>query len=256
MKSQLISILAIILMAAACAGGSRSGKSASPLIGITPSFSGKSSSVGQTYVNAVRKAGGIPVILPGVRTKEDADALIANIDGIIFSGGEDVDPARYGEEVWNETVGINHVRDTSDFLMVGAALDRGLPILGICRGSQLLNVALGGTLWQDIPSQIGGSHSKPYSPGEGIHAIGIEKDTRISELLANADSVRVNTHHHQAVKDIAPGARITARAADGVVEAWEAPGIFAVQFHPEEMIWWGDDTFLPVFNAFVEECRL
>lgn len=255
MKPHILSIIAIALLAAACVGGPSAEKSEAPLIGITPSFSGTSSSVGQTYVNAVRRAGGVPVILPGVKTKQEADALIARLDGIIFSGGEDVDPARYGEEIWNETVGINHVRDTSDFIMVQAARDCGIPIMGICRGSQLLNVALGGTLYQDIPTQIGTRHTKPYSPGEGIHTIGLVKGSRISELLADADSVWINTHHHQAVKDIAPGCKITARAADGVVEAWEGQGIFSVQFHPEEMIWWGDDTFLPLFNAFVEECR-
>lgn len=255
MKVRLLAIISTVILAAACSSARHISRSDAPLIGITPSFSGKNSSVGQTYVNAVRKAGGVPVILPGVKTLAEADALAARIDGIIFSGGEDVDPARYGEEIWNETVGINHVRDTSDFLMVQAARGRDIPIMGICRGSQLLNVALGGSLYQDIPSQIGTKHSEPYSPGNGIHAIGLEKGSRISALLADADSVWVNTHHHQAVKEIAPGCKVTAKAADGVVEAWEGPGIFSVQFHPEEMIWWGDDSFMPLFNAFVEECR-
>lgn len=254
MRAHILPILAAALLAAACSVSRTTEKADAPLIGITPSYSDMKSTVGFSYINAVRKAGGIPIILPGVRTKDEADALIASIDGIIFSGGEDVDPIRYGEQIWNETVGINHPRDTSDFLMVQAARDRKIPIMGICRGSQLLNVALGGSLYQDIPSQIGTKHSKPYSPGKGIHAIGLEKGSRISELLAGADSVWVNTHHHQSVKQIAPGCRVTARAADGVVEAWEAPGIFSVQFHPEEMILGGEYKFLPIFTAFVEEC--
>lgn len=252
---RILTILAIAILAAACAGPKSAKAPGAPLIGITPSFSGTNSSVSQSYVNAVRKAGGVPVILPGVKTKDEADALMASIDGVIFSGGEDVDPARYGEEIWNESVGINFPRDTSDFLMAQAARDRAIPIMGICRGSQLLNVAYGGSLWQDIPSQLGPEHRASYKPGEGVHAIGLEKGSRIREILADADSVWVNTHHHQAVKDIAPGCKVTARSPEGIVEAWEGPGVFCVQFHPEEMIWWGDDTYMPLFEYFVGECR-
>lgn len=255
MKSPIILTICFLCLTASCSVSRQAKVSEAPVIGISAGFSGTGNSLGQTYVNAVRKAGGVPVILPGVKTKEDADALIASIDGIIFSGGEDVAPAYYGESILNESVGINAPRDTSDFLLVQAARDRQIPIMGICRGEQLLNVAFGGTLWQDLPAQKGVEHRQKQPSTVATHKVILEKGSRIRELLADADTISVNTHHHQAVKDIAPGCKVTAWSEDGIVEAWEGPGVFCVQFHPEGLIWGGDDSFLPLFRTLVEMCR-
>ena len=251
MKKYFLFFIALFLL---CGCASRKVGNNAPLIGISSCTDGAAISLGGNYANAVFKAGGTPVILPLVKDRASADLLLSRLDGLIMSGGEDLDPSYYGEEVLNESVGINAVRDTSDFLLVQAALDCGKPIMGICRGHQLVNVALGGSLYQDIPAQIGTEHRQRVS-GVPAHNVGLAPGSRLRMLLGDVDSVATNTHHHQAVKDPAPGIIVTARTADGVAEAFEGPGVFCVQFHPEALIAAGHDEFLPLFEAFVNDCR-
>lgn len=159
-------------------GGCRAGRE--PVIGISSCWNGGRVSLDDAYPAAVRAAGGVPMILPPVHSAEEASEALAGVDALILSGGEDVAPARYGEAVLNPTVEVNAPRDTSDFLLAAEALQREMPILGICRGSQLLNVLLGGSLYQDLPSQVGslprqggdlqgkgGSLPDGVSPGQG-----------------------------------------------------------------------------------------
>ena len=241
---QLFLGLALLLLAA-CAGPK------TPLVGISCSRTGSGATqLPTTYTEAIAKAGGVPVVLPTVATPREAEALLSKLDGIVFSGGEDVDPAMYGEEVWNETVYVDSVRDRSDSLLARAALAAGKPILGICRGSQLMNVMLGGTLYQDIPSQL----PEAVKHGGATHTIGLEPGSVLAQLYG-LDSLTVNSFHHQAVKDPAPGLKITARAADGIVEAYEAGQVLAVQFHPEKLLQAGEDRWIPFFETFVERCR-
>lgn len=232
-------------------GGCRAGRE--PVIGISSCWNGGRVSLDDAYPAAVRAAGGVPMILPPVHSAEEASRALAGVDALILSGGEDVAPARYGEAVLNPTVEVNAPRDTSDFLLAAEALQREMPILGICRGSQLLNVLLGGSLYQDLPSQIGslprqggdlqgqGGVSQEQgwtlldgvSPGQGAirhfqtesdsvatHWIYIDPDSHLHALLGR-DSVMVNSFHHQAVKNPGTGVRVVARSADGVIEAWE-----------------------------------
>ena len=232
-------------VAVSCAGGN-----GSPLIGISCSRSGKqTNTLLSTYPDAILRAGGAPVILPTVKDSASADRIIASLDAVVFSGGEDVEPARYGEDVWNETVECDLIRDESDFLLAKAALRQGKPILGICRGEQLLNVVLGGSLYQDIPSQI------PDNVGHSgtTHRIGLEKGSALA-LVMGEDSLTVNSFHHQAIKEPASGIRIIARAPDGVIEGFETPQVLAVQFHPEKMLR-EDDEWLPLFEWFVNKAR-
>lgn len=241
MRKYLASILLLIMAVTACSAPRK------PLIGISCSRSSSGSTLLATsYTEAVAKAGGVPVVIPTVASREEADGVVAALDGIIFSGGEDVNPAWYGEAILNETVKIDAVRDHSDSLLARAALDSGKPILGICRGEQLLNVIMGGSLYQDIPAQIPQTigHS-----GGASNKIGLEGESILSRLYG-ADSLEVNSFHHQAVKDPAPGIRITARSDDGVVEAYEKGRIWAVQFHPEKMLQLGDEKWLKLFEAF------
>ena len=184
------------------------------------------------------------MVIPTVGSRAEADAVIAAVDGIMFSGGEDVNPAWYGEDVFNETVEIDSVRDRSDSLLARAALAAGKPVLAICRGSQLLNVVLGGSLYQDLPSQLGVSHS------DVVHKIAAAEGSFLARVYGT-DSLTVNSMHHQAIKDVAPGVTVVARTGDGVVEAWETPQVWAVQFHPEKMLAAGDGSWLPLFKAFV-----
>ena len=152
-------------------GGCQAGRE--PVIGISSCWNGGRVSLDDAYPAAVRAAGGVPMILPPVHSAEEASEALAGVDALILSGGEDVAPARYGEAVLNPTVEVNAPRDTSDFLLAAEALQREMPILGICRGSQLLNVLLGGSLYQDLPSQIGSlprldlQGQGGVSPGQG-----------------------------------------------------------------------------------------
>ena len=262
-------LLAALVVLTSCASGKK------PVIGISSGWDdARVVSLNDTYVAAVRAAGGVPMVLPPVRSAEEAADALSLVDALILSGGEDVDPARYGEDPLNPTVEVNAPRDTSDFLLASGAMERKMPVLGICRGSQLLNVLLGGSLYQDLPSQIGStiSHRQNESGSVGTHRIYIDTDSRLHRLLG-LDSVKVNSFHHQAVKEAGAGVRVVARASDGVVEAWEwsggaaantgkgstartgVPYILCVQFHPEIFVKAGDTTFLPLFQDLVNRAR-
>lgn len=218
-----------------------------PSIGISSYATGD---IPPAYTDAVAKGGGVPVVMPVVSSREEADAIIAAVDGVLFSGGEDINPAWYGEEVLNETVEVNSLRDFSDSLLVRAALASGKPILAICRGEQLMNVLLGGSLYQDIPSQV------PETVGHSgtTHKIGIEEGSILANLFGT-DSLEVNSTHHQAVKDVAPGLTVTAYSSDGIVEAYEGDNLIAVQFHPEKLVAAGDDRWLELFELFISRCE-
>lgn len=242
MKRILVALTLLVLLA--CSAPARK-----PVIGISSSRSMTSGTIqlSPAYTDAIMKAGGTAVLLPVIYTREQADALLCTLDGIVFSGGVDVNPAWYGEELLNETVEVDPVRDLSDSLLSRAALASGKPILGICRGEQLLNVILGGSLYQDIPSQVEG-HG--IHGGGARHLIQIEKGSFLYDILG-VETLEVNSYHHQAVKDPAPGIKIAARSEDGIVEAYEADRIWAVQFHPEKLLAEGDETILPLFRAWI-----
>lgn len=243
---------ALVFLSAPLLGAKSSDK---PVIGISPSSIKGRFGVTDGYTLAVSKGGGIPVILPAVFNEKDAETVIERVDGILMTGGEDVNPALYGEDVLNSTVGFNASRDSVDVLLIRAAIKKHKPIMAICRGSQILNVVLGGTLYQDIPTQLPGSqHVQPTYLGNPYHKIGLAPGSILHEIYG-CDSLMVNSGHHQAVKDIAPSLNITARAADGVVEAYEGKGIIAMQFHPESLLYGGDDNFARIFEYFAERCR-
>ena len=254
MMKRLACILLIIAALAGCRGPRP------VVVGVSCCWEKGRVSLSDAYLTAVRAAGGVPVVLPPVLSEEDAAAALSAVDALILSGGEDVDPARYGEDVLDSTVEVNAPRDTSDFLLAAEALRRGLPILGICRGEQLMNVVLGGTLYQDLPGQLGVVHRQSEPDGVGTHMVYLEAESRLHKILG-ADSLMVNTFHHQAVKDPAPGIRIAARAADGVIEAWEweSPSrstLVCVQFHPELLYSRGGNTaVLPIFEDLIARAR-
>lgn len=240
-------LITLCLLAAVACSSSRS-----PIIGITCSRSDSGSTLlSTTYTEAVSKAGGIPLVIPTVSTPKEAADLLAYLDGIVFSGGEDISPAWYGEEILNETVFIDSLRDRSDSLLARAALASGKPVLAICRGFQLMNVMLGGTLYQDIPSQI----QEPIVHADGAtHKIGLYEGGLLYRIFG-PDSLTVNSFHHQAVKDAAPGVLVTARSEDGLVEAYETKKIIATQFHPEKGLQQGDKRWLKLFSTFVDRCK-
>lgn len=210
------------------------------------------------YVASIEQTGAVARLL---ETDEPPGALLGEIDGLLLTGGADVDPALYGEVRHPSTEDAEPGRDAHEIDLVRRALAADLPVLAICRGAQVLNVAAGGTLVQDIPSAVSSELAHTIAePKDGIsHSIAVEPGSRLAELLCDADaacSCRVNSRHHQSVSRLGEGLVISARAADGVVEAIEMPDArfcIGVQWHPENF--WRSGEFRPLFAAFVAAAR-
>jgi len=210
------------------------------------------------YLVSVSLAGGSPLIIPILSDREAARAVIQVADGVLLTGGGDIHAEVYGEEPHPESKLHDPDRDNMEMEVVQLALERGLPILGICRGLQLLNVVFGGTLMQDIPSMVPDAltHNAPETEIH-VHDITIEEGTLLSRIM-HAPTVSVNSWHHQAVKTLGQGLRISAHAPDGVVEGIESSEgkpILAMQCHPEACT---DDhpCYLTLFHWLIEEaCR-
>lgn len=237
-----------------------------PLIGITTStqVSDDPTRLGMRryalpayYVARVEEAGGLAVLLPNAPPAE-APGYVERLDGLLLSGGVDVDPHEYGAEPHAELGEVDPARDAFEVAAVRAARTAKKPIFAICRGMQLANVAFGGTLLQDIPSQVTGAlrHEQSTTDLEQpSHRVELEPGSTLVRL-AGATQVRVNSFHHQAVERMAPGFRPTARARDGVVEGMESvegPFFQCVQWHPERLV--GDVLTRALFQAFVEAAR-
>lgn len=210
------------------------------------------------HVDAVVEAGGIPIMIPLVKDDKNLEKYMDLIDGIIFTGGDDILPAKYGEEPIKGIGDICILRDDQELKLLDMALERSLPILGICRGLQLLNVGLGGTLYQDLPSQkpeFQEHVSVPTVP-YGFHYISLVKDGFLEEIFEK-DEIFVNSLHHQGIKYLGNNLKATAYAKDGLVEAVEGINgqpIYGVQFHPEAMLE-NKKEFLKIFQYFLEKCK-
>lgn len=216
-------------------------------------------SVSENYPRSVRLAGGLPLMLPIDPVDDDIDARLDRIDGLLLSGGPDLAPYRYGEAPMRQVNKSNSARDEFELRLFRRARERGMPVLGICRGHQLVNVAMGGTLYQDIGAQLpkAGGHLPEGMPVDEPHHW-VRITDRASELYRafGTDRILTNSFHHQAVKTLAPGLRQTAEAeGDGIVEAFEgADGgawLMCVQFHPE-CFTVRFPEFVGMFRLFVE----
>ena len=218
----------------------------------------KDTKIKSTYVNAIEKSGGVPILLPYVKAHESIGAFADICDGFLFSGGVDINPEYYGETINNEGVEIQAYRDELEFKVFNAILPTKKPIMAICRGSQFINVALGGTLYQDIPSQIKTDilHRQSESRDKPSHTVSIKEGTPLSSLL-KCDSITVNSFHHQAIKKLASGLGVMASSNDGIIEAvysYSEPYIRAYQWHPE-LLFETDDASRSVFMDFIYACR-
>ncbi len=198
-------------------------------------------SISQTYAKAVEMSGGAPVVLPPHLKEANAHAILEHLDGLILSGGGDIQPALFGEEDNGLLWLVDERRDRVELALARRALADGLPLLAICRGAQVLNVAAGGTLILDIPTQV--PHALTHSTVAGrplnivAHTVEVAADSRLATLVG-AGELGVNSAHHQAVKHVGQGLVVSARAPDGVIEGLEAPAhpfCFGVQWHPEVM---------------------
>lgn len=210
------------------------------ITGITRLVSGVDrTGVNASYVRSVLQAGGVPIILSPLAGTGHLDLLLDAVDGLLLSGGEDVAPERYGADPHPRLGDVDPVRDAFELGLFTAARERGLPVLAICRGLQVVNVALGGTLWQDIPSERPGAlqHAQLGSRSERTHAVRVSPGSGLARALGSAQ-LEVNSFHHQSVRDLAPVLDVTATAPDGEIEGFEArpgePWLLAVQWHPEE----------------------
>jgi len=232
-----------------------------PLIGITTyrshnEYSLPINAIAEAYIKAIANAGGIPVLIPLGLSEEKLDDLVQRLDGILFTGGGDIQPERYGGQAHQRIYGVDHDRDRTEWHLVQAVVAGEQPFLGICRGFQVLNAALGGSLYEDIGDQKADAIKHDYFPDYPrsflSHSVQVQPESRLGSILGEAD-LRVNSLHHQGVRQVPAVLKPTAYAPDGLVEAVELPehifGI-AVQWHPE---WLQEhEPMRALFQAFVQ----
>lgn len=230
-----------------------------PVIGLTGSFRPHEWTaqhyMNQSYFHAIRQFGGIPVLIPVLAEKDELEYLISTLDGLVLTGGDDIDPLLFGETILNDTVQLCPERDQAEYEVLKLADQRKLPILGICRGVQVMNVFFGGDLYQDLPAQIPdcGQHrmEAPY------HRTGHNCIAQQGTPVESWGTFGVNSHHHQAVRNVAPGYRCMGKSEDGVIEAIFDPAHkfrWGVQWHPER-IWDIEETSAEVFRKFIDSCK-
>ena len=228
-----------------------------PIIGVMPLWDDEKESLWMLpgYFEGISQAGGIPVMLPLTDDNQELEQLVKMCEGFLFTGGHDVTPELYGETALEGLVCSCSKRDAMENEVLELAIANKKPILGICRGIQFINAALGGTLYQDIPTQhptqIDHHQAPPYDVS--VHEVEIVKGSPLYKCL-NTERLSVNSYHHQAVKDVAPGLKIMAAAEDGLVEGLYMPEhrfLWAVQWHPE-FSFWKDENSRKIFKAFVD----
>lgn len=217
------------------------------------------SGISRSYLAAVEAAGGLPLLIHLTDDQDVLDAFYQQCDGLLFCGGGDIAPAHYGQTPHPRLGAVEELRDRVELRLARRAVADRKPVLGICRGIQLLNVALGGTLYQDINAELPGTLDHRESSQRSdraylAHLLTLERDSWLAEIL-DATTIAVNTLHHQAVRDVASGLRVVGRAPDGVVEAVEGTGdtfIAGVQCHPEELWQSAEPRWKRLFTGFVE----
>jgi putative glutamine amidotransferase len=208
-------------------------------------------------VTALENAGLVPLIIPPLSDDDAAGAILDSVAGLVLTGGGDVDPARYGETPHEKIRSVDTARDATENALIAEARARRTPVLAICRGIQMLNVALGGTLIQDIPTQCATdiAHDEEAARSTRTHEITIEPGSRIASAMG-VERCYVNSFHHQSIKDVAEGMRVTAHSPDGVVEGLESTDedwwVMGVQWHPEEMTHSADPWDRGLFRAFAQ----
>ena len=230
-----------------------------PIIGVMPLWDDEKESIWMLpgYFDGIIGAGGTPIMFPFLKEEKDLQKLVDLCDGILFTGGHDVSPELYGEKPL-EGVGSCKMRDDMEKIVLNMAIEKNKPVLGICRGIQFINAALGGTLYQDLPTQLSSKTDHHQTPPYDVpvHSVEIKKDSPLYGYL-NTEKIQVNSYHHQAVKDVAPGLQVMATAEDGLVEGLYMPDhrfLWAIQWHPE-FSYLKDENSQKIFRAFIDSAK-
>lgn len=244
------------------AGLSPRGENVRPLIGVSANQKEGLSCINNTYIQSVADAGGAPVLIPVTTNLDALSAIVSQLDGLLLTGGGDINPLMWEEEPIPALQEGDPVRDTYDFMLLKLAADRCMPVFGICRGHQLINMAFGGSMYQDIRTQHPTEtikHSQQHDKAFASHTVTVEPNSLLGILTDNQDKIKVNSLHHQAVKEVAPGFKANATASDGINEGMEAYPfypLFSVQWHPETMADAGDELMRELFRFHIEEATL
>lgn len=234
-----------------------------PIIGISSSIEQdeKNYFINRDNCAMIEAAGGIPFILPHSADTETIKQMAKAIDGLYLTGGNDIDPTYFGEEPHPKLGSINPTRDVFETALIKEILAEDKPLLGVCRGAQIVNIALGGTMYQDIYAQIDGDllqHSQQAPVGHGSHFVDVTADSLLHQIV-KADKLRVNSRHHQANKDAAPAMIHSAVSSDGLPEATESTQhrfVLGVQWHPENLAAQAnDEASKKIFRAFIRACQ-
>ncbi|SHG75038.1 gamma-glutamyl-gamma-aminobutyrate hydrolase family protein [Ornithinibacillus halophilus] len=234
-----------------------------PRIGITTSMEVEQDyyMVASANVQVIKNAGGLPVLLPYMESEEDIEEVAQSIDGLYATGGYDIDPTLFGEEPHPNLGTIIPERDTFELALMKRLLELNKPILGVCRGAQTLNLAAGGTMFQDIYSQAQREllqHQQKAPKGYGSHFVHVVEGSLLHRLTGKK-KLRVNSRHHQANRSVTKTFLITGRASDGIIEAVESTThrfALGVQWHPENMVTVGDEASFNIYKGFIEACKL
>lgn len=229
---------------------------------VGPSWANDKENDPADYQNAVTKVGGEYVMLPQIKTEEEAKKALATVDALVMRGGEDIDPKYYNEKPDALLETVDPLRDTSDYLLIQTAIKEDIPALLTCRGMQIGNVVCGGTLYQDFPSQYKTDvkiiHRDQKTPRTDFvkHMVTVEGNNIIADAMGGAGEYEVNSWHHQAVKDVGKNLKVVAKAPDGIVEGYvktDNTYFMGVQFHPEAMIAEGNNSFLPFYQNLIAQ---
>lgn len=230
-----------------------------PLIGITTFIGKNDQEVPKNFIDVISEELGIPILLPEIENENLIREQVKNIDALLLTGGDDVDPALYGEDPHQKLANIEPERDEYEWKLIDYALESGIPILGICRGSHMLNVHGGGTVYQDIYDQIDADlikHQKHDKEEHFTHKVNIKEGTKMREIVEQEEIFTIS-NHHQAVNEVADNFRVAARTNDGIIEAIESknPGfVIGLQWHPEAR-YHDDEASKNIIRKFVEAAR-
>lgn len=231
-----------------------------PLIGLLVTIdNNKTTNVNYTYARAITELGGTPIVLPYTNDDRDIESFVSMCDGFLFSGGKDVEPCRFNETQINDSLVIHYYRDELEFKVFDKAISTNKPILGICRGAQVINVALGGSLYQDIPAQIPSNiaHRQIEGQTEYSHNVNVVSNTPLHKLVGGINKINANSFHHQSIKTLGNGLKLMATADDGVIEGAYLEGdryLRIYQWHPEKLF---DkyDVNNEIIKDFIDACK-